>query len=285
VTNTLPFNFGGLPKEYSNYRESKIAILPVGFDRTSSWQKGSRKGPKAIINASRFMELYDMETKTEVFKRGIHTGKRIRARNSEILNQRVFDRVSEYLGDKKFVVVLGGEHSVSLGAIQAHHHLYKKLSVLHLDAHADARTSYEGNKYSHACVMARVRERIKNIVSVGIRSMDISETHIFKDTVVLNAEQIAQTEKWIDQAILGLTDWVYITIDVDVFDSGIMPSTGTPEPGGLQWYQVIQLLRRLTSKKRVVGFDVVELCPTKNKAPDYLAAKMIYKLLSFIFKS
>lgn len=283
VPRKLPFNFGGLPEKYSHYTKSKITIQPVVFDKTSSWIRGSRHGPKAIINASRFMELYDMETETEVYQKGIFTGRKIRARNSKILNQRVFDRVSGMLADNKFVVVLGGEHSVSLGAIQAHLTFFKDLSVLHLDAHADARESYEGNKYSHACVSARIRESIKKMVSVGVRSMDISEMHILRDMVVIPAKKIDQTEHWIKQALLGLTGKVYITIDVDVFDPGIMPSTGTPEPGGLQWYQVIRLLKNVTSKKKVVGFDVVELCPTKNRAPDFMVAKMIYKLLSFIF--
>lgn len=280
---TIPFNFGGLPKQFSSYHESTITILPVAFDKTSSWMKGSRRGPRAIILASRFMELYDMDTQNEVYKKGIFTGKKIRARNSQNLIHKVFDRVTGLLKDNKFVVVLGGEHSVSLGAIRAHHAIFNNLSVLQLDAHLDVRESYEGNKYNHACVMARVGETIKKIVSVGIRSMDVSEVQKLEDMVVLPADQIDQGVQWIKKAVAGLTDDVYITIDLDVFDSGMMPSTGTPEPGGLQWNQVILLLKNVCSQKKVVGFDVVELCPSRNKAPDYLAAKLIYKLLSFIY--
>ena len=177
---------------------------------------------------------------------------------------------------------LGGEHSISIGVIKSYARHYKGLSVLHLDAHVDSRESYEGSRYNHACVIARVRECIRNIVSVGIRSMDVSERSNVDRKKMFFAHEIHDSDKWISKAVGQLTDTVYITIDLDVFDPGIVPSTGTPEPGGLGWYQVMELLYAVSKSKRIVGFDVVELCPSTSKAPDFLAAKLIYTLLSYI---
>jgi agmatinase len=198
------------------------------------------------------------------------------------LIQKTDSAVSQYLRDNKLVVTLGGEHSVSIGAIKSYAKHYKNLSILHLDAHADSRDSYEGTRYNHACVMARVREFAKNIVSVGIRSMDTSERSNVDNKKIFFAHTIHGSDKWINNAVRLLTDSVYITIDLDVFDPGIMPSTGTPEPGGLDWYQVMKLLYSVSESKRIVGFDVVELCPSNSKAPDFLAAKLISTLLSYI---
>ncbi len=283
MTAAVPHNFAGLSPEYSNLENSQIVILPVAFDKTSSWMRGSRHGPRAIINASRFMELYDIETGSEVYKKGIHTAKSIRSMNSANLVKKVFRSVGRFLSEKKFVIVLGGEHSVSIGAIGAYRGYYPELSVLHLDAHADARDSYEDNRYNHACVIARVKEEIEEIVSVGIRSMDVSEIKNTRNILTVFADDIKPDGKWVDRVTSGLKKNVYVTIDLDVFDSAVMPSTGTPEPGGLDWNQVIDLLRRVSSGFQVVGFDVVELSPSGNKAPDFLAAKLIYKFLSFIF--
>lgn len=279
----IPFNFAGLIPVYSNPEHSQIVIIPVAFDKTSSWMRGARRGPRAIIEASRFMELYDIETGSEAYKRGIHTARTIRARNSEVLVKKVFHAVERFVSKKKFVVVLGGEHSVSIGAIDAHRVHYPELSVLHLDAHADSRDSYENNRYNHACVMARVKEKVDQIVSVGIRSMDVSEIDHTREVSAIFAGDIKPDGEWITRAVSGLGRNVYVTIDLDVFDSALMPSTGTPEPGGLQWNQVVDLLVQVSSACDVVGFDVVELSPSSNKAPDFLAAKLIYKFLSIIF--
>jgi agmatinase len=282
---SAPFNFGGLSPEFSTYGKSKIVILPIAFDKTSSWLRGSRRGPRAIIDASRFMELYDMETESQVYQNGIHTLKPIRSRNSKSLNKKVTKRVAGLLGDDKFVVVLGGEHSVSLGSIAAHLSLFPEMGVLHLDAHADLRESYEGNPHNHACVMARARDYVNSIVSVGIRSMDVSERENLKKVVMIPMAEIDQAGNWMETVLGELKDIVYVTIDLDVLDSGIMPATGTPEPGGLQWNQLMNFLSRVSETKNIVGFDVVELCPSKNRAPDYLAAKLVYKLLSMIFQN
>jgi len=275
-------NFGGLPEEYSNLPIAKIVIVPVAYDATSTWIKGADKGPAAIIEASANMELYDIETDSEVYREGIYTDKTIEEKFSpEGMVEEVKKRVSNYLEKGKFVVVLGGEHSVSIGSIKAYVENKVDFTVLQLDAHSDLRDQYEGSKYNHACVMARVKE-LCPIVQVGIRSMDYSEKEIMDRANVFFAEDIYSRIDWIDEVISKLTDRVYITIDLDVFDPSIMPSTGTPEPGGLLWYDVLKLLRAVADNRDIVGFDVVELCPNEiNKSPDFLAAKLIYKLLSY----
>ena len=275
-------NFCGLTGTHSDYAQSCTVVLPIPFDKTSTWNKGSDKGPAAIIEASKYLELYDIETDTEVFKTGIFTAPELRASTSALLIKKTDVEVSRYLKDNKFVVTLGGEHSVSIGGIKAYAEHYKDFSILHLDAHADSRESYEGTPYNHACVIARAREYTKNIVSVGIRSMDFSERPNIDKEKMFFAHDIHDSERWIKDVVRRLTGSVYITIDLDVFDPGIMPSTGTPEPGGLGWYQVLKLLSSVSGSKRIVGFDVVELCPSNNKAPDFLAAKLIYTLLSYI---
>lgn len=286
MANDLPYNFGGLPKQYSAYRNAKIIILPVPFDETSSWIKGSDKGPGAIINASRNMELYDIETNSEVYRKGIHTAKAVTAGRAQAMAVKVQNKVSDFLEDNKFVTVLGGEHTVSLGTIRAHTDFFENISILHLDAHSDMRDSYEGNKYSHACIMARVKEFTEHIVSVGIRSSDSSELKNINRQNTFYASSIHRSTDWIKKVVKKLSHNVYISIDLDVFDASIMPSTGTPEPGGLGWYDVLDLLESVSKNKNIVGFDVVELCPSKgNPAPDFLAAKLIYKLLSLKFVS
>ncbi|MBI5074489.1 MAG: agmatinase [Nitrospirae bacterium] len=277
--------FCGLPGRYADYEQAASVIQPIPFDKTSTWQKGADKGPAAIIAASRYLELYDIETNSEVYKKGIFTARPINAASSSSLIKKADAAVSRYLKDNKLVVTLGGDHSVSIGVIKAYARHFKDLSILHLDAHGDSRDSYEGSRYNHACVIARAREYTKNIVSAGIRSMDASELPGINRKKMFFAHDIHDSDKWIDNAVRQLTGSVYITIDVDVFDPGIMPSTGTPEPGGLGWYQVMRLLSAVAKSKRIVGFDIVELCPSKAKAPDFLAAKLIYTLLSYIYEN
>jgi len=276
-------SFCGLPSNAAAYAQAPTVILPIPFDKTSTWLKGADKGPAAIIEASKYLEFYDIETDTEVYKEGIFTAKPLHAASSSILFKKTDIRVSQYLNDKKLVVTLGGDHSVSIGVFKSYARHFRNLSILHLDAHADSRDSYEGSPYNHACVMARAREFTKNIISVGIRSMDSSEHARIERKKMFFAHDIYNSDKWINNAVRLLTDSVYITIDVDVFDPGIMPSTGTPEPGGLGWYQIMKLLASVSKSKRIVGFDVVELCPSEHKASDFLAAKLIYTLLSYIY--
>jgi agmatinase len=278
-------NFGYLPEEYSNADSAGIVIVPVAYDGTSTWMKGADKGPDAICEASANMELYDIETDSEVYKKGIFTEDAI---GGEISTRGMIDAVHEtvryYIDQGKFTVVIGGEHSVSIGSIKAHAEHYPDLTVLQLDAHADLRDEYNGSKFNHACVMARAREFCP-IVQVGIRSMDSSEKVRMDRSNVFFAEKIRAQADWIGSAISKLSRNVYITVDLDVLDPSIMPSTGTPEPGGLSWYEVLELLKAANEKKNVVGLDVVELCPDeRNKAPDFLAAKLIYKAISYKFR-
>jgi len=277
-------NFGYLPEEYSDPENADIVIIPVAYDGTSTWVKGADKGPAAIIEASANMELYDIETDSEAYRKGIYTEDTITRdiTTTEMINA-VNGTVQYYLEKNKFTVVIGGEHSVSIGSIKAHTEHYANLTVLQLDAHADLREEYNGSIYNHACVMARIKEFCP-VVQVGIRSMDSPEKEPMDKTRTFFAEDIYNNKDWIKKVISILSDNVYITIDLDVFDPSIMPSTGTPEPGGLLWYDVLALLKAVSNKKNVVGFDVVELCPDdRNKAPDFMAAKLIYKLLSYKF--
>jgi agmatinase len=283
MNNTL--NYGYLSEEYSEAHNSDIVILPVAYDGTSTWVKGADKGPGAIIEASANMELYDIETDSEVYKRGIFTERLIGGDISTVeMVETVFDNVKYYLGKNKFTIVIGGEHSVNIGSVKAHAEKYNDLTILQLDAHTDLRDEYNGSKYNHACVMARAKENCP-IVQVGIRSMDISEKDSVDSSRIFFAKDIHDNMGWIQNVIPNLSDNVYITIDLDVFDPSIMPSTGTPEPGGLLWYDVLALLNAVSKKKNIVGFDIVELCPDSgNKAPDFMAAKLIYKLLSYKFR-
>lgn len=282
-------NYGGLSEPLSTYKKAKIIVLPIPYDGTSTWIKGADKGPQAIIEASQNMELYDIETKTNIAEKGIHTMPPLSITNNddpESVVKKIEEQTTKILNDNKFPVMLGGEHSISTGLARALKTKHPDLSTLQIDAHSDTRETYEGSKYNHACVMARIKE-ICPIVQVGIRSIDESEVENMDSSRVFFAHDIHNNTKstdWTQKAIDKLTDNVFITIDLDAFDPSIMPSTGTPEPGGLLWYQTLGFLKEVIKQKNVVGFDVVELCPNKdNKAPDFLAAKLIYRILSMIF--
>ena len=276
-------NYAMLPEEYSS-STSKIYLVPVPYDGTSSWLKGADKGPDALIEASCNMELYDIETDSEVFEHGIYTDEPVDiGPDPETMVTAVKKRVASHLKNDKFTVVLGGEHSVSIGTIQAHAEKFKDLTVLQLDAHTDLRQEYEGTKFGHADVMARACECSK-IVQVGIRSMSSEEKEFMNPANTFFTKDIAGQNGWQEKVLEKLGKKVYVTIDLDVFDPSIMPSTGTPEPGGLGWYEVLDLLKRVAHERELVGFDVVELCPNEiNKAPDFLAAKLVYKFLNYKF--
>ncbi len=278
-------NFGDLPDEYSNPETARVVIIPVPYDKTSTWVKGADRGSVAIIEASGNMELYDIETDSEVYKVGIFTDQPIEEESCpESMAETVAEKVGDYIKKNKFTVVIGGEHTVSIGAVKAHAENNSNITVLQLDAHCDLRDEYGGSKYNHACVMAGVRE-FAPILQVGIRSVPAGTMEVIDKERVFFAEDIHNNKGWIEDVIARLSKKVYITIDLDVFDPSIMPSTGTPEPGGLLWYDVLELLKTVCDNRDVVGFDVVELCPDdRNKAPDFLAAKLIYKLLSYKFK-
>ncbi|MCJ7447271.1 MAG: agmatinase [Bacteroidales bacterium] len=276
-------NFGGAEVVY-DYAGSSIIIVPVPYDATSTWIRGAEQGPDAVMEASVNLEFYDIETGTEVHRKGIHTIDPIREKHSpESLINAVYKKTLHLLTEKKFPVIVGGNHTVSIGAARAFSEHFSNLSVLQLDAHTDLRQEYEGSSYNHACTMARIRE-FASIVQVGIRSMSTDELPFAQKDRIFYSHELYYNKKLYSEATEKLTENVYITIDLDVLDPSVMPSTGTPEPGGPDYFELLHFLRDVAKKKNVVGFDVVELCPSQtNKAPDFVAAKIIYQLLSYIF--
>jgi len=276
--------FGDLPEPFADPARARVAIIPVPYDGTSTWLKGADRGPEAIIDASAHLELYDIETGSEPYRRGVLTDSPVTEGSTpEAMAQAVEQRVAGHLQKGRFPVVLGGEHSVAIGAMRAAAARHAGVSFLQLDAHADLRPEYEGSSFNHACVMARARE-LGPIVQVGIRSLDASELQGLDPRRVFYAERLRGRRGWARQVVRSLGRQVYLTLDLDVFDPSIMPSTGTPEPGGLGWYQVLELAARLFREREVVGCDVVELAPSSNRTPDFLAAKLVYKLLAYRFQ-
>ena len=276
-------NFGGNEVVY-DYKASRIIIVPVPYDETSTWMRGADRGPGAIMEASQNLEFYDVETGTEAHLNGIHTIDPVTEKSSpESLVGAVHDKVHQLLQEGKFPVIVGGNHTVTIGAARAFAGHYDDLTVLQLDAHADLRQEYEGSPFNHACAMARVRES-SGLVQAGIRSMSAEERPFVESDRIFFAHQLHSDKSLYLRAMEKLTQNVYITIDLDVFDPSLIPSTGTPEPGGPEYYEVMHFLRDVARKRNVVGFDVVELCPSaSNKAPDFVAAKIIYQLLSYVF--
>lgn len=280
--------YGDFEEQYTNYETAAIAILPVPYDGTSTWLKGADKGPKAILEASPNMEFYDIETDSEVFKCGIATLEPVTENVSpETMAKAVEARMETILKDKKFPVLLGGEHSVSIGAFKAIARHYDNFSILQLDAHSDMRDEYESSPYNHACVMARGKELTPSVVQVGIRSTATEEKHNIDTDRIFYAHDIKESgdSTWMYEVSQKLHDDVYVTIDLDVLDPAYMPSTGTPEPDGLAYRDILNLFKLINERHNIIGLDVVELCPNDiNKAPDFLASKLIYQLLSIRFK-
>jgi len=282
-----PRNFAGISPPYSDWENSRVVVLPVPYDSTTDWRSGARDGPWAIIDASRYLELYDLELKREVYQVGIHTLPEIQPdmTGPENMTQRVYQVARELLDKNKMVLMLGGEHSLTLGMVKAYREKYQALSVLQLDAHADLRDSYLGTKFSHATVMRRVCE-ICPIVPVGIRSLSEEERRFIDEAVIkpVYAEDLIPTGDSIKRIIATLSNEVYITIDLDVLDPSIMSAVGTPEPGGIGWYELLNLLREVARSKRIVGFDLVELCPDEGpRSCAFLAAKLAYKLIGYVY--
>lgn len=279
-------NYAGIPDKYADYKTARVVLIPVPYDGTSSWQKGSDKGPEAFLHASENMELYDIETNQLTYKIGVNLQDPITEDASpEAMTEAVYQRVKTEIENKKFVTIFGGEHSVSIGTIRAHYEKFNKLTVLQLDAHADLRPEYEGSACNHACAVHEASKNT-NLIQVGIRSMDDSELEQMDKSKVYFAHKMHGHNDWVKHSINQMTDKVYITIDLDVFDPSELPSTGTPEPGGMSYYSLLNYVRQVFKEKQVVGFDIVELCPNKNnKASDFLAAKLYYKLLSYKYEN
>ncbi len=291
-TLTSKTNFLGIEKEYSAYANSKIVIYSAPLENTVSYGSGTKNGPKEILKASHYVEFYDEETKNELcFEKGIATFpiRGLDKLKSKTAIDRIEKDVSNLLADDKFVVMLGGEHTVTLGSVLAHHNKYDDLSILQFDAHSDLRDSYEGDKYSHASVMRRVYDFNKNIVQVGIRAQCKEEADFIKsnDIKTFFARDIRREKsnaKWQNNVVMSLKENVYITFDVDGFDPSIVPATGTPEPGGLFWDETLDLIKLVGKEKNIVGFDVVELAPSKfHTSSNFVVAKLVYKILNYAF--
>jgi len=277
--------FLDMPCQFADYQHAEVVLLPVPYDGTSTFVKGANKAPQAIIDASDSIELYDIEEDIEIYTHGIHTTKPVLENSSpEEMTQAVYERVKAYLNEDKWVGLLGGEHSVSLGAIKAVAEKYSDLTVLQLDAHADLREEYQGSAYNHACVMRRTQE-IAKVVQVGIRNVCWEERQFIVPENIFYAHEIRHNDVWIQEAIDRMSKNVYLTVDLDVFDPSILPSTGTPLPGGMTWWQVIDFVSMVNLQRNIVGFDVVELCPNlADKSSDVLAAVLTYKIITKVLK-
>jgi len=288
----LPMNFGGIDEEqYSSLDAARVLILPVSYEGTVSYGTGTGSGAMAIVDASRNMELYEEETDAEVYKVGIHTLPEFAPRETpDVMMSDLYGYAKGLLETGKFLCMLGGEHSVSAPIIRAHNEKYENLSVLQIDAHADLRDTYDGTPHSHASIMARVVKDMQiPSVQVGIRSISGDEARSLNDglpTKIFWARDIVGKIDWIDEAVDSLTENVYLTIDIDGLDPSIVPTTGTPEPGGLGWYETLTLIRKLAEKKRVVGMDLVEYSYVESyDSPAFLCSKLVYKSLAYIFKN
>jgi len=284
---TIPNNFLGLPAPYGEYAKAKYAVLPIPYDSTTSFQVGTRNGPQAIINASKQVELFDEETEAESYKAGIATLDAVAPNmiGPKEMCADIFAAAKRVVRDGKFLFGLGGEHSISSALVRAVMTRHKKLSVLQIDAHLDLRDEWEGTPYSHASAMRRVLDLGATVVPVGIRNVSLEEHRFLKRSGIapITARQCHMEEDWVDRVLNGLSDTVYVTIDIDGFDPSVAPGTGTPEPGGLDWYQVTGLLRLVAAERKVVGADIVEVLPIPGQAvTEFMAARLAYKLISYL---
>jgi len=269
-----PFNFLGLDEQ--NYESARVVIFPVPYNSTTYWKSGTKDGPQALIEASRHIELYDLETKKNLAESGIFTLPLLEpSKNSpQETMERIEKVVAQTLKDKKFPLMLGGEHSITFGAVLAFAKENDDFSVLQIDAHSDLREEFEGTKYHHASVIKRIKDLGISVTQVGIRSASADER---LENVFLAPELP------IDKIIATLKSNVYLTFDLDALDPSIMPATGTPEPGGLQWYETLNLIKEVARQRKIIGADVVELDPIPGlSAPDFLAAKLVYKIINYI---
>lgn len=280
-------NFLGLSEKHGQYDTARYAILPIPYDGTTSYTPGTRFGPAAIIDASHHVEWFDEELLAECYRSGIATLEPLvpNVAGPEAMQQEIFRRARRIVRDGKFPFGMGGEHGISAALIRAVMTRHRKLSVLQIDAHCDLRDEYLGSPYSHASVMRRVLDMGATIVPVGIRSVAIEDYRCMKRAGIqpITARECHTDDNWLDATIDALGDTVYITIDIDAFDPAYAPGTGTPEPGGLDWYQVTALLRLVTAEKKVVGADLVEVSPIPGQTvTQFLAARLIYKLICYL---
>lgn len=275
--------YAGIPEENATLENSKVMLVTVPYDGTSTWGKGADKGPELFLDASENMELYDIETGTEPYLEGVWMAGEVAEDTSpEAMTQAVYEKTKEMMQhDGKLFTLFGGEHSVSIGSIRAFGEKYPDLTVLQLDAHTDLRPEFHGSTSNHACAVFEASQKL-NLVQVGIRSCDAEEMQYVPEGQCFWAHEIAKNDRWIDDVLEKVSGNVYITIDLDAFDPAFAPSTGTPEPGGLQWYPTLELLKKVFEKCNVVAFDIVELMDSAYAKPTaFLAAKLYYKMLAY----
>jgi len=282
---SIPQNFLGIPEDENRPEKARVLVFPVPYERTVSYGTGTRNGPAAILEASRFVELYDDELDADPHEAGIHTLEPWIPHDPEpdAMVVELEEKATELLEAGRLLFLLGGEHSISPPVIRAHAKKYPGLSILHFDAHGDLRDEYEGSRNSHACAARRFVDCGPS-VHVGIRSISREEADFVLDRklfVVSNREMHAGWD-WMEAALERLTADVYVTFDIDFLDGSLVPGTGTPEPGGGTYAQALEILRRVSAAKRIVGADLVEHAPLAgNRAPDFLAAKLAYKMISY----
>ena len=274
--------YAGIPEENATLENSKVMLVTVPYDGTSTWGKGADKGPELFLDASENMELYDIETATEPYLEGVYLAGEVAEDSSpEAMTEAVYQKTKEMLQHDKLFTLFGGEHSVSIGSIRAVGEKYENLTVLQLDAHTDLRPEFHGSTSNHACAVFEANQK-HNLVQVGIRSCDVEEMQYVPKGQCFWAHEIAENPNWIEDVLAKVSGNVYITIDLDAFDPSIAPSTGTPEPGGLAWYPTLKLLKKVFEKCNVVAFDIVELMDSANPKPTaFLAAKLYYKMLAY----
>jgi agmatinase len=277
--------FGGIEPKLAAFETARILLQSIPYDGTSTWGKGANEGFTAFLEAAENMELYDIETASEVYQMGLHMLPAITEDTSpEAMYNAVLESTRKVLAYNKFPTFFGGEHSISIGLIDAFREKYDDLTVVQIDAHADLRKEYLGTPYNHACAVHRASKHT-DLWQIGVRSMDSSELKYLNREKCYFAEDIIGKTSWMAESIERMAhENVYLTFDLDAFDPAIMPATGTPEPGGLGWYETLTYLKMLFRNKNIVGFDIVELAPIDGlKAPQFLVAKLYYKLLSYKF--
>jgi len=277
--------YAGIPEEFAQYDTAKVVIIPVPYDGTSTWGKGVDKGSEAFLSASENMELYDIETDSEVYRRGVWLAPAVTEdRSPEAMVDAVHQTTLKHIKAGKFVTLFGGEHSISIGTMRAFREAFGDITVVQIDAHADLRPEYLGTPCNHACAVYESSVH-SNLIQVGIRSMDVSEKEHMDLSKTYFAHNIVGKTDWMQKSIDQMGDKVVITIDLDAFDPSFMPSTGTPEPGGLGFYEVMDYLRMIFKQRNVIGFDIVELAANPDeKSSDFVAAKLYYKMLSYKFE-
>ncbi len=287
MASSTPDNFLGLGRRHCDYRTARFAVLPVPYEATTTFAPGTRDGPRAILTASQQVELYDEELRRESFRAGIATLEALEpdARGPAEMLTRVHAAARPIVRDSKFLIGLGGEHSLTSGLVRAVKAGYRDLSVLQVDAHADLRDEYQGTPWSHACVMRRIHELGVPAVGVGIRNYSAEEARFIRraDKPIFSARCCRESPAWIEEVVAQLTQHVYVTIDIDGFDPAYAPGTGTPEPGGLDWYQVADLLAAVARRRRIVAADVMEVRPLPpSTVTEFLAAKLVYRLIGLV---